>query len=328
MARTPTISVIIPTYNRAHLVGRAIRSVLAQTFRHWELLVVDDGSTDNTEEVIQGFLVDPRIGYLRHQSCSGVSAARNTGIRAARAEYIAFLDSDDEWLAEKLERQLEVFRSSPLDGLGLVLCGIYTVEDGVVSGVNTGPRRARGWFHEEALAGGFGPMTPSTWLLRRSAFSRLPLFDPTFQGLEDRDHLIRTTRLCQAAWVMEPLVRWHSGSGNQNSMNAGNGFQSRLRFMEKYAGELAQRSHLRSSLHQKAAAFCYDMGDMRGVRHHLRLSIRASPSHPKVYLLVAAAWFGKLPYGLALRFCSVVSGGRLTKRLRRRRVVAEESTSR
>ena len=80
--KTPTVSVIIPTYNRAHLVGRAIRSVLNQTFQDFEIIVVDDGSTDNTEEVVKGFN-DPRIRYIRHEENRGGSAARNTGIRAS-----------------------------------------------------------------------------------------------------------------------------------------------------------------------------------------------------------------------------------------------------
>ena len=110
--KTPKVSVIIPTYNRAHLVGRAIRSVLNQTYQDFEIIVVDDGSTDNTEEVVKSFN-DPRIRYIRHEKNRGGSAACNTGIRAARGEYIAFQDSDDEWLPEKLEKQMQVFENTP-----------------------------------------------------------------------------------------------------------------------------------------------------------------------------------------------------------------------
>ena len=102
---SPVVSVIIPTYNRAHLIGRAIRSVLDQTYQDWELIVVDDASTDDIPGIVKGF-TDGRVKYIRHDENKGAAAARNTGIQAARGAYIAFLDSDDEWLPEKLERQV------------------------------------------------------------------------------------------------------------------------------------------------------------------------------------------------------------------------------
>ena len=117
----PTVSVIIPTYNRAHLLPRALESVLAQTFEDLEVLVVDDGSTDGTEAVVTGY--DDRVRYLRQPQNAGVSAARNRGLREARGEFVAFLDSDDEWFPEKLARQVERFRELP-DRVGLLYCGV------------------------------------------------------------------------------------------------------------------------------------------------------------------------------------------------------------
>ena len=100
----PKVSVIIPTYNRSKYVTKAIDSVLAQTYRDFEIIVVDDGSTDNTKEVLKPYT--DRIKYL-YQENTGVSAARNAGIRAAGGQWIAFLDSDDEWLPEKLSIQMD-----------------------------------------------------------------------------------------------------------------------------------------------------------------------------------------------------------------------------
>ena len=95
----PKVSIIIPTYNRANLLPRAIKSVLSQTFKDFELIVINDGSTDNTEEVIKKFQKkDERIKYILHKDNKGEAAARNTGIRIAKGEYIASHDSDDEWL--------------------------------------------------------------------------------------------------------------------------------------------------------------------------------------------------------------------------------------
>jgi len=114
MTKTPTgfpkVSVIIPTYNRANFVTKAIDSVLAQAFNDYEIIVIDDGSTDNTREVLKPYR--DKIQYI-HQKNSGVSAARNAGIKIAKGEWIAFLDSDDEWMPEYLSWQMEQARQNP-----------------------------------------------------------------------------------------------------------------------------------------------------------------------------------------------------------------------
>lgn len=126
MNKVPTVSIIIPTYNRAHLIERAIESVLHQTYQDFELIIIDDGSTDNTDDIINKFQKkDDRIIYLKHDRNKGGSAARNTGIKASRGEYIAFLDSDDEWLPEKLEKQMDFFESN---NYGFIYCNMI-IED-------------------------------------------------------------------------------------------------------------------------------------------------------------------------------------------------------
>jgi len=107
-----TLSVIVPTHNRAHLLGRAIRSVLDQTYQDFELIVVDDASSDNTGAVVATFAV-PRIYYLRHEENRDSAAARNTEIKVAKEKYVAFLDSDDEWLAEKMLKEIYRWKSGP-----------------------------------------------------------------------------------------------------------------------------------------------------------------------------------------------------------------------
>lgn len=107
------ISVIIPTYNRAKLLPQAIESVLNQTFQDFELIIVDDGSTDNTEEIVKNFQEkDKRIKYLKHQKNKGPSATRNTGIKNSQGKYIAFLDADDIWLPQKIEIQLNKIKET------------------------------------------------------------------------------------------------------------------------------------------------------------------------------------------------------------------------
>ena len=121
--KSPLVSVIIPSYNHADLLPRAVHSACAQTYKHIEILIVDDASTDNTPAV--GAMLekeDSRIRYIRKEENGGVNAARNTGIRASIGEYIALLDSDDEWLPTKLQEQMNVFFKSATPQLGLVYC--------------------------------------------------------------------------------------------------------------------------------------------------------------------------------------------------------------
>src|SRR5690348_13147078 len=106
------VSVIIPTHNRSDFLRNAITSVLNQTYQDFEIIVVDDGSTDNTSEVVANFS-DERITFIRHDTNKGGSAARNTGILASKCDYIAFLDDDDEWLPDKLRKQMEILVASP-----------------------------------------------------------------------------------------------------------------------------------------------------------------------------------------------------------------------
>ncbi len=122
------VSVIIPTYNRADLLPTAISSVLAQTYTDWELIVVDDASTDNTREVIKEWEAkDSRIRSVSlNKNSGGPAHPKNVGVESARGEFIAFLDHDDEWLPEKLKKQVAVFASSPR--IGLVTCEAYVVD--------------------------------------------------------------------------------------------------------------------------------------------------------------------------------------------------------
>ena len=301
MSGTPTVSAIIPTHNRAHLVGRAIRSVLAQTFTGWECLVVDDASTDDTEGVVHSF-EDPRIHYLRHEANKGGSAARNTGIRAARGEYLAFLDSDDEWVPGKLEKQLAVFASTHLEKLGIVLSGVALALNGRVYQTHSGPTVMDGWCHEAALAQLVFPAGTPTWLVKRSSFAAVPLFDETFDSKQDREYLVRATREVQLAWVPESLVIAHKdGSDHIGHNNANNRLASQLRFLEKYGPELRRRPSLYRRYHHGMAQRYYSRGDMKSARRHLWLAVRAEPRNPKAYPWLMAAYLGRTGFGVALR---------------------------
>jgi glycosyltransferase involved in cell wall biosynthesis len=206
---SPVVSVIIPTYNRARFVGQAIQSVLDQTFQDFELIVVDDGSTDNTRTVVEEF-TDPRIRYI-HQENMGISGTRNTGIRNARARYIAFLDSDDIWLPRLLESQVAILNSNP--DLDWVYARARAISaNGVPRGgiLGEAPRYPGEPFRSILYQDFVG--TPITVVVRKRCLDRAGLFDETFHTSVDWELWLRMSRECRFQFVDKILacLRSHS----------------------------------------------------------------------------------------------------------------------
>ena len=188
---TPLVSVIIPTHNRADLVPRAIHSVLNQTFTDLECIVVDDGSVDDTQQVVQS-IDDDRLIYLRHEVNQNASSARNTGIAHAKGPLIAFLDDDDEWLTTKLEKQVPFIQSLP-ESVGLVYCWMdyYDQNDQLVKKYH--PTR-KGHIFQYALDGQPIGGCP-TLLIRRSVIDKIGGFDESIRRGDDDDFIqVQTIR--------------------------------------------------------------------------------------------------------------------------------------
>jgi len=186
----PEVSVIIPTYNRAQCIKRAIQSVIDQTFRDVEIIVVDDGSTDDTEESVKS-ISDQRISYIRCEMNRGSGAARNEGLKVAQGNYIAFLDSDDEWLPAKLSRQVERMDAEPPQ-VGVCLCGARIFKNGDLnSPVAYVPKNA--WEHgtfRRFVMGRIMFLTP-TVLFRRACLAKIGLMVPEMRRNQDVEFLLR-----------------------------------------------------------------------------------------------------------------------------------------
>ena len=209
-ARRRAISVVIPTQNRRELISRAIDSVRAQTRPAGEIIVVDDGSTDDTARFVAETYPDVRV--LRQEN-RGVSAARNAGIRAAEGELIAFLDSDDEWLPRKLERQIQAMETSP----GALFC--HTNEIWVRNGRRVNPMKKHekfgGRIFEKALP--LCVISPSSVLVDRLLFDEVGLFDESLPACEDYDLWLRVCARFPVLFVDEPLIVKHGGHEDQLS---------------------------------------------------------------------------------------------------------------
>ncbi len=197
---------IVPAYNYAQFLPLAIRSVLRQSCPDWELLIVDDGSTDNTAEVVQPFVQsDGRVRYL-HQKNAGLSAARNTGIRNARASFVALLDADDEWEPEFLERGLAAFGRLPA-GFGLVATASRLMDAAgqLMPASDRGMKCEREILPEELILK--NRFAADAVLIRREVFEACGMFDETLRSSEDRDMWIRVARRFRILWRPEVLVR-------------------------------------------------------------------------------------------------------------------------
>ncbi len=222
----PCVSVIIPTYNRAALLMEAVNSVLSQTYRDFELVVVDDGSTDDTAHLLR-----PHHGRLRyvHQPHRGVSAARNVGIQFARGEVLAFLDSDDLWVRSKLEEQMAVMRQSPSCKL------VYTDEIWIRRGVrvNQGKRHRKysGWVFDKVLP--LCIISFSSALLRREVVTEVGPLDESLPVCEDYDYWIRVASRYPITFLDKLLVVKRGGHADQLSKAYWGMDRFRIRALEK-----------------------------------------------------------------------------------------------
>jgi len=205
------ISIILPTFNRRQFLERAIQSVLEQTFQDWELIVVDDGSQDESRQVVQN-LHDDRIQYF-YQAHSGVSAARNAGIRLARHPWICFLDSDDHWKPAKLQRQLQELERRPQYQV------TYTDETWIRRGRRVNPRKIHrkysGWIYHRCLP--LCIISPSSVLLHRGILEREGLFDENFPVCEDYEMWLRISSRQPIFFLDEPLIVKVGGHPDQLS---------------------------------------------------------------------------------------------------------------
>lgn len=256
------VSVIIPTRNRSALLKRALISVLTQTLEDLECLVVDDASKDGTREVVAGF-EDKRLLYLHHDTSRHASASRNTGIASAKGNFIAFLDDDDEWLPEKLEKQVSLLsKLSPR--VGLVYCWMDYVAHGKT--VRKYRPLLKGDIFKETLDK--QPIgNSSTLLVRRNVIHHVGMFDETLPRGNDGDFIRRVCRRYLVDFVPEVLVHVHVGHGGrisgkspQDLANAITGGETKLR---KFGCELKALPEAHTNILLKLAVTNHALGNNR-----------------------------------------------------------------
>ena len=244
------ISVIIPSFNRSHTLGRALDSVMAQSFPAAEVIVVDDGSSDATRELVLRY---PRVDYLGLEVNRGVSFARNTGIRNSTGEWVALLDSDDAWTADKLEKQASAIHAFPEYRV------FHSDEIWIRNGrrVNAMRKHAKpdGWVYEHSLP--LCCVSPSSVLLHRSLFRQCGDFDENLPACEDYDLWLRLFSRYPVKLIDEPLVIKYGGHPDQLSRQHWGMDRFRVVALQKMldSGFLdeAQRAKTRKTLEAKCS---------------------------------------------------------------------------
>jgi len=269
----PLVSIIIPCFNNARYVSDAIRSVLIQTYSPIEILVADDGSTDNTAEVIRDFGSD--VIYL-HQEHGGVSRARNRALTKAKGAFVGFLDADDCFYPTKIEKQIRLFLERPQ--LGFVYCGWRLVHDGDFTQLIQLTPHEQHNFQDELLTHSL--FASSTPVLSRKAVEQTGLFDRKTEHCEDRDYWLRSAIRGVSFGCVPEILTWARDHDDSASHNEEVMYRGRLAVLEKHGRELEEKVLLgkRSRIHLGACVFYLRNNDEANAVNALKKALSDKPN--------------------------------------------------
>ncbi|MBN48012.1 MAG: hypothetical protein CMN85_00620 [Spongiibacteraceae bacterium] len=299
MGSLPFVSVIIPTFNRSATLLRAINSVLRQSHSHLELLIVDDGSTDETAEIVRS-IDDERVRYIDLGRNCGVSVARNVGVEASRGKFIAFQDSDDEWLPDRLERQLDVFVKEP--DTAFVFCSLARILKGgatrvIPSGVMPASRDA---FVARLLSSNF--IWTQTWLVRSEVIKKLG-FDDDIKRIQDWDLALKIASKYRVVHVNEVLVVAYFTEGSLLSLTRQRALD--LKIMLETQRDLLERHPAILGEYYRSIAVALRESDESGYLQPLYWAAKSffqSPLNVSSWLTFGATLFGGAGSRVARRY--------------------------
>lgn len=302
----PTVSVVVPAFNRCRTLPRAIDSVLAGTYDDFELLVVDDGSTDRTPEVVKGY-DDGRIRYLRFEENRGANAARNAGIEAASGEFVSFLDSDDAFRPRNLEVTVGAL-SGATDTCGGVCTSYARIRDGTIESIQRVPE---GIIDRAAILDGNPIGSLSATAFRRSTLEAVGGLDEDLPSAQDYDLYLRVSEDYRLLGIPEVLLDHHT-DGDRISHDVSRQIRGYERIIEKHGDEISDRR--RAHQHFLIAFLYADRGEIEATRRELRTAISLHPTNPRYSYFYLAARLGASAFAASRRLKN------LANRLLRRRL--------
>ena len=288
----PPVSVVLPAYNRAGAIRGAVESVLRQSFTNFELIVVDDCSTDATAAEVAE-IADPRVRLIRHAENRGASAARNTGIREARGPWVAFQDSDDEWLPLKLEKQMARLMAPGAEYVA-AYCGMLILGVPEAGGAEAGGRPVISYMPRPDLARIEGDILPTlmrtsivstqTLVARRDLLTQIGGFDEAMPALIDWECMLRLAPLGPVACVDEPLVLQRF-SANSITRNARRRAEARERAVEKHRTTLARDPSALARLYYIVGGEHRLTGNHAAARRALAKARALDPGNPRIWAM-------------------------------------------
>jgi glycosyltransferase involved in cell wall biosynthesis len=290
------VTVLLATYNRAYCLRRAIDSILDQSFQNFELIVIDDGSTDETAALVQSYY-DPRVKFVRQKDNCGQGKRLNEGILGSNAPYIAIQDSDDEWLPQKLEKEVEVMREQPTS-VGVVYTDRWRFEPGNIKRYWKSPhwRPEDGILFNRALDAAVSMIGPQASLIRRECFDKAGLFDEELVRNKDWEMFVRISQYYLFYHIPEPLVNYYVTSDSYSSLGESVGIESLEMIFHKHQEQykknkplLAKRAYWIGSFHSRD-------GDIYKGRTFLGRAFRARPMNPRYALSYLLSLLGPRVY--------------------------------
>ncbi|ADI75105.1 glycosyl transferase family 2 (plasmid) [Methanohalobium evestigatum Z-7303] len=292
------VSVIIPTYNRSQTVSKTIKSVLNQTYQDFEIIIVDDNSSDNTEFIIKSFShFDSRVKYIKHNKNKGAPEARNTGIKNSKGDYIALLDDDDEWFPQKLEKQVKLFAKES-DDIGLIHCGYEKIdENGNILIPKKKLKETGNMFYELLESNIIGSPTN---LIRSECFKKIGYCDVQLKSCQDWDLWIRISKHYKINYIPEILARYNV-SDVSISKNIDSVLSGHKQILDKYFLYICKNNKIHSK-HMKDIGLLYlHKGDYSKSLKYLTLSIHYNPLNWKSVINYLTIRFFKKSAGNYLR---------------------------
>ena len=293
MSKNQLVSVVIPTYNSAQYLSEAVDSVLRQSYSDFEIIIVDDASTDITGELLNKYLNNQKVSVMRLDICSGPAAARNAGLNMSKGDIIAFLDADDVWLPEKLDRQVQALKKDPESGWAY--CNGLVVDQNLKKMYYITERwnQTEGMIYEDILLKSLW-VPISSVVIKREVFTHCGPFDPDLRTVEDLDLFLRIARNYKCTYLKDPLFNYRVHNSNlsriEERMEVGRlkvldklidlhpEYESELRHIHHRSvgiGMLWMRERKRARMHFLKAAY-YRRGDYK-VWAGLVLAIMPSP---------------------------------------------------